>query len=153
MFPMSKIFKSIVGLVIIGAAIGLAAAPAKAESKTAQCQRFKQATTVFGNQYSKIKRDPNQSYSANMDRFLSNSENALKRFQVQQFSDPKIRGFQQGTLDIMVRFHNDLIDIAEAAERRDSQGYASAYTKMLSGLQLSGNQVEKQYKAYCGRSL
>jgi membrane-bound lytic murein transglycosylase len=151
MFPMSKVFKSIVGLLIVSSSLAFAATPAKAESKTAQCQRFNQASRSFGKQLSSIQRDPNQNYSANVDRLLSNSETGLKQFQAQQFSDPKIRGFQQSTLNIMVQFHNDMITTAEAVERNDHVAFTRDYKQMMSALQPL-KQLSKQYESYCGRS-
>jgi hypothetical protein len=148
---MSKILNGLVGLLIISSSIGLAATPAHAESKAAQCQRFNQASRSFGKQLSSIQRDPNQNYSANVDRLLSSSETGLKQFQAQQFSDPKIRGFQQSTLNIMVQFHNDMITTAEAVERNDHAAFARDYKQMMSALQPL-KQLSKQYESYCGRS-
>jgi hypothetical protein len=147
---MSKILKSIVGLVIISSTIGLAAAPAKAESKPAQCQRFGQALVTFSQQLkSAAQRDPNQSYSANMDRLLSGSEQALKQLQSRKFSDPKIRGFQQNTLNIMTRFHNNIIDASKMAERHDRPATDRAVNKMMADLQPL-EQMAKQANPYCG---
>ncbi len=147
---MSKILKSIVGLAIITSAIGLTATPAQAESKAAQCKRFDQAGRVFGQRLYSLRRDPNQNYTANIDRLISNSETGLKQFQAQKFSDPKIRGFQQSTLNIMVQFHNDMITTAESVERRDRAAFTGNYKQMMSALQPL-KQLSKQYEAYCGR--
>jgi hypothetical protein len=147
---MSKILNGLVGLVIIGGAIGIAAAPAHAESKAAQCQRFKQANLIFAKQLASIKRDPNQGYSANADRYLSASEAGLKQFQMQQFSDPKIRGFQQGALNLYVQAHNNMISLFEARERHDRPGTTSAYNQLIADLQPIGP-LDKQAVAYCGR--
>jgi hypothetical protein len=148
---MSKILKSIVGLVIVSASIGLAAAPVRAESKAAQCKRLDQAMTVFGKQFLSVKRDPNRNYSENVDRLLSTSERALKQFQAQKFSDPTIRGFQQTTLNVFVNVHNGTINVAEAVERRDRNAADRAYKQVLADLQPLQPLGEK-YEAYCGRS-
>ncbi len=147
---MSKVLKSIAGLVIIISAIGLTATSAKAESKAAQCKRFDQAGRVFGQRLSSVRRDPNKNYSANIDRWISSSETGLKQFQAQKFSDPKIRGFQQSTLNIMVQFHNDMITTAESIERRDRAAFTGNYKQMMSALQPL-KQLNQQYEAYCGR--
>jgi hypothetical protein len=148
---MSKILNGLVGLVIIGGAISFAATPAHAESKAAQCQRFKQANVIFAKQLASIKRDANQGYSANTDRYLSVSEAGLRQFQMQQFSDPKIRGFQQGALNLYVQAHNNTISLFEARERHDRPAFNSAYKQMLADLQPIGP-LDKQAVAYCGRS-
>jgi hypothetical protein len=148
---MSKIFKSIVGLVIVGAAIGLAAAPAKAESKAAQCKRFEQVGQTFNKQFLGVKRDPNRNYSENINRLVNTSEKALKQFQAQKFSDPKIRGFQQTSLNVFVRFHNGMITTAEAYERNDRPAADRAYKQMMSELEAL-RPLGKQYDAYCSRS-
>ncbi len=148
---MSKVLKSIVGLVIVGATIGLAAAPAKAESKAAQCKRFDQAVSSFNKQFSNFKRDPNQPYSANADRFLSNSESAIKRFQAQQFTDPKIRSFQQSTLNSFVQLHNGMVSRAEAGEKHDRQSYTAASQQIEQDVKQLGP-LSRKVESYCGRS-
>jgi hypothetical protein len=148
---MSKVIKSIVGLCLISASIGLAASPAKAESKAAQCKRFDQAMTVFGNQFLSVKRGPNRDYSEHVDRLLSTSERALKQFQAQKFSDPTMRGFQQTTLNVFVTVHNDTITVVEAVERRDRNATDRAYKQVLADLQPL-QPLGKKYEAYCGRS-
>jgi hypothetical protein len=148
---MSNILKSIVGLAIITSTIGLAAAPAKAESKAAQCKRFDQAVSSFNKQFSNFKRDPNQPYSANADRFLSNSESAIKRFQAQQFTDPKIRSFQQSTLNSFVQLHNGMVSRAEAGEKHDRQSYIAASQQIEQDVKQLGP-LSRKVESYCGRS-
>jgi hypothetical protein len=146
---MFKIFKSIVGLAIVGATVGLAATPAKAESKTAQCVRLGQAVSTFGKQLPHMQ--PGQSRSSNIARYLNASEAGLKKMQAQKFSDPKIRRFQQSVLNIFVQAHNDMISLVEAGERRDRPAFINASNRIdqdLAALNPLGNQVE----AYCGRS-
>jgi hypothetical protein len=146
---MSKILKSIVGLVVVGAAIGLAAAPAKAESKAAQCKRLERSIVAFGRQLPDMK--PNQNYSSHMSQWLAASETGLKQLQSQKFSDPKIRSFQQSTLNVFVQAHNSMIGLVESVERRDRSGYTVAANQIsedLKPLKPLGQRVE----AYCGRS-
>jgi hypothetical protein len=149
-FPMSRIFKSIVGLVIISSAIGIAAAPAHAESKPAQCQRFKQAIGAFNQQIYQAHANRSQNSIANIDRMLKVTENGLKQLQKKQFGDPKIRGFQQSALDIHVKLHNDLASIGDAVERGDQSSAKSIYVEMLTTIH-SAHEVDKQVVSYCGR--
>jgi hypothetical protein len=146
---MSKILKSIVGLAIIGSSLAFAATPAKAESKVAQCRRFGQAVATFGNQLPDVKRD--QDYSSQMSQWLSASEAGLKQLQSQKFTDPKIRSFQQSTLNVFVQTHNDMISLVESAERRDRSGYMVAAKQIDQDLK-AFKPLGKSINAYCGRS-
>jgi hypothetical protein len=146
---MSKMLKSIVGLVIVGATIGLAAAPAKAESKIAQCKRFDQAMTVFNQQFSSKQETIGQSRTAKLDLLLNNSEKALKQLQSRQFSDPKIRSFQQSALNVFVQFHNDMADATNAIDRQNRPAAETAFKRML----LAENrlkQLDQRFHGYCG---
>jgi hypothetical protein len=151
MFPMSKVFKSIVGLAIITSSIGLAATPAKAESKPAQCQRFGQALSALSQHLVSARRNPNLSRDANTDRLLVASEKGLKQLQSRQFSDPKIRGFQQTTLNTMTRFHNNIITLVEVSERNDRPAVDRALQQLSTSLKPLDS-LSKQVDAYCGRS-
>jgi hypothetical protein len=148
---MSKILKSIVGLVIIGSSLAFAAAPAKAESKPAQCQRFKQAIVTLNRQLAKGKYDKSQSYLANVDRYLSTAEPSLKQLQSRQFSDARIRGLQQATLDLHVKLYNDIANIGDAVEQRDKAAAQSAFQQLITAAD-SANGINRQIAAYCGRS-
>jgi hypothetical protein len=146
---MSKILKSIVGLAIITSTIGLAATPAKAESKAAQCKRFDQAMTIFGQQLDSIRYDENQSSTANYDRLLSTSKKELKQLQRKQFSDSKIRGFQQRALNTFVNVHNNISNAADAADRNDRAGYERIYAQLKPTIQPI-RQLRKEFDKYCG---
>lgn len=148
---MSKIFKSIVGLVMIGSSLAFAAAPAQAESKTAQCQRFKQAILTLNRQLEKGKYDKSQAYLANVDRYLSAAETGLKQLQSRQFSDARIRGLQQATLDMHVKIYNDIANIGDAVEQRDKAAAQSAFQQLITTAN-SANGIDRQFISYCGRS-
>jgi hypothetical protein len=146
---MSKMLKSIVGLVIVSASIGLTASPVKAESKLAQCKRLQDSIKTFARQ---LKMPHEQSHTAYLNQWLRNSETGLKQLQAKQFSDPKIRGMQQASLDLLVQLHNDTITTVEAVERRDRAAYNQAYQQMDANFKTSTNRVEKQFATYCVRS-
>ncbi len=147
---MSNILKSIVGLVIIGATIGLAATPAKAESKTAQCKRFDQAMNTFAKPITHIGKNRSNNAMTDIDQILRVLSPQLKQLQSRQFSDPKIRGFQQSALNIYVDAYNDLANIADAAEKGDRATAVNAYQQLVTSIQPEA-QLQKQFVAYCGR--
>jgi hypothetical protein len=149
-FPMSKMLKSIVGLAIISSAIGLAAAPAKAESKAAQCQRFGQSMVTFSRQLAAVQSQSNRDLVPSLDRWLQTSNQGLKRMQSMQFSDPKIRGFQQTALNVYVDLHNTMSGLADALERHDRDGARNAYQGLFTAIQPE-TQLKQDYRAYCGR--
>jgi gas vesicle protein len=151
MFPMSKIFKSIVGLAIIGSSLAFAAAPAKAESKPAQCQRFKQAIVTLNRQISSAKSNSSSNSVENLDRLLNATATGLKQFQNRQFSDPKIRGFQQSALDIHVKLHDDVTNLADAIEGGNQSAAEQIFGQFATAVS-AANKVDKQIAAYCGRS-
>jgi hypothetical protein len=143
---MSKVFKSIVGLVVVGAAIGLAAAPAKAESKAAQCKRFRQSVRTFSQQLPDMK--PNENYNDHMSQWLDASEAGLKQLQSQKFTDPKIRSFHQTTVYVLVRSHNYMRGTVKSVEHRGRSSYLVEPKQNVKVLSSLGESIE----AYCGRS-
>jgi hypothetical protein len=145
---MSKVFKSIVGFAIISSAIGLTAVPAKAESKVSQCQRFDQSMTTFMHQLDNA--DHHQPPSVYLNSLLSSSEKELKQLQSRQFSDPKIRGFQQKALNTLVAFHNNVINAADAVDRHDRAGFDSAFNQVRSSVQPIKS-LRKEFDNYCGQ--
>jgi hypothetical protein len=147
---MSKILKSIVGLVIISSTIGLAAAPAKAESKPAQCQRFGQTMIAFTKPISSISNNRSNNSTANANQLLSVMGTGLKKLQRSQFSDPKIRGFQQSALNLYAGLHDNLATVMDAAERKDQATAINAYQQLLAGIEPEAR-LQKQFVAYCGR--
>jgi hypothetical protein len=148
---MSKILKSIVGLAIITSTIGLAATPAQAESKAAQCKRFDQTMITFTQQLDSAKFDRSQNPSAFFKRWLSTSEKGLKQLQSKQFSNPKIRGFQQTALNIFVDVHNNVIGGAEAFDKRDRAAFENSY-QQVSAASKPVIKLRRQFDAYCGRA-
>jgi hypothetical protein len=147
---MSKILKSIVGLAIISTTIGLAATPAKAESKTAQCKRFDQAMNTFAAPISRIGKSRSNG-TAHADQALQVLSTQLKQLQSRQFSDPKIRGFQQSALNIYVEAYNNLASVTDAAERGDRATAISSYQQLLTNAEPEAR-LQKQFVAYCGRA-
>jgi hypothetical protein len=147
---MSKILKSIVGLAIISSSLAFAATPAQAESKAAQCQRFNQTMNAFAKPISAAYKQRGSNDQANADRLLSVLSTQLKQLQNRQFSDPKIRGFQQSALNIYVGLHNNLADVVDAADRGDRAAAISAYQQLLTGVEPEVR-LQKQFVAYCGR--
>jgi hypothetical protein len=148
-FPMSKMLKSIVGLAIISSVIGLAATPAKAESKAAQCKRFDQAMIAFTKPLVNTSVERSNPVE-NADRLLKLSSSGLKQLQSHQFSDPKVRGFQQTALNIYVKLHNDLASLADAAEKGDRTTANQSYQGLFTAIQPE-TQLKQDYRAYCGR--
>jgi hypothetical protein len=149
---MSKILKSIVGLAIITSSIGLTATPAKAESKPAQCKRFKQSIAAFNRQIHNAVAHNTKDPIDNINRRLSVNESGLRQLQAKQFSDPKIRSFQQSALNIHVRFHNDLASLGDAIENGDRAAARSIYKEMMTTAIGSSDAVDRQIVSYCGRS-
>jgi hypothetical protein len=147
---MSKILKSIVGLAIITSSIGLAATPAKAESKAAQCKRFDQTMNAFAKPITSIAKNRSNNPQADADRMISVIGTGLKKLQGSKFSDPKIRGFQQTALNIYVDLHNNLANVADAAERGDRATTITAYQQLVAGVEPEAR-LQKQFVAYCGR--
>jgi hypothetical protein len=147
---MSKILKSIVGLAIISSSIGFAATPAKAESKASQCQRFGQAMITFNQQFSNVTSQRSSNPAASIYQLVDASGKGLKQLQSRKFDDPKIRGLQQTALNVYVTFHNDMIGVAEAVERRDRVAAIQAYEKMMTAIEPEAK-FRQQYVAYCGR--
>jgi hypothetical protein len=147
---MSNILKSIVGLAIISSAIGLAATPAQAESKTSQCKRFDQAMVKFSQPITSIAKNRSNNAMADADKMLAATAAGLKQLQSRQFSDPKIRGFQQSALNIYVDLHNNLARLADAAEKGDQATTINAYKQLLTGIEPEVR-LQKQFVAYCGR--
>jgi 16S rRNA C1402 N4-methylase RsmH len=147
---MSNILKSIVGLAIIASSIGLAATPAKAESKTAQCKRFDQAMNTFAKPITSISKNRSNNPMADADQMLSVLSTQLKQLQSRQFSDPKIRGFQQSALNIYVDAYNNLANLTDAAERGDQATTINSYQQLLTSIQPEAR-LQKQFVAYCGR--
>jgi hypothetical protein len=147
---MSNILKSIVGLAMITSTIGLAATPAQAESKAAQCKRFNQAMTTFAKPITNIARNRSDNPQADADQMLGVLGTGLKQLQSRQFSDPKIRGFQQTALNMYVDLYNNLANLTDAAERGDRATTISAYQQLLTVVEPEAR-LQKQYVAYCGR--
>jgi spore coat protein CotF len=143
---MSKILKSIVGLAIITSTIGLAATPAQAESKAAQCKRFDKAMVALTNPHSLINNPSNNAVS--VDQFLGVMSTGLKKLQRSQFSDPKIRGFQQSALNIYADLHDNLISMMEAKD----QATAVSASQQLSSTIEPEAKLKQQFVAYCGRA-
>ncbi len=146
---MSKVLKSIVSLAIIGSSLAFAAAPAKAESKVAQCKRLNHSLIKYANQLPEMKRV--RDYSSDMSQWLNASEAGLKQLQSQKFTDPKIRSFQQSTLNVLVQAHNDMIGLVESVERRDRSGYLVAAKQIDTDMKALST-VGKKIESYCGRS-
>jgi hypothetical protein len=148
---MSNVLKSIVGLVVISSAIGFTAAPAHAESKASQCQRFGQAMLTFNQQFSNVKSQRSSNPAASINQLIEASGKGLKQLQSRKFDDPKIRGLQQTALNLYVTFHNDMINVAEAVERRDRNAAIQAYNQMMTAIEPEAK-FRQQYGAYCGRA-
>ncbi len=147
---MSKVLKSIVGLAIITSTIVLAATPAKAESKLAQCQRFDQAMTLLRQQINRIEYDQNQTSRANYNRLLGTSKKRLKQFQRHQFSDLKIRSFQQRTVNTWVNVHKNISSAADAADRDDRVSYEDLYVQLMPTIQLIRT-LRQDFDNYCAQ--
>jgi hypothetical protein len=146
---MSTILKSIVGLAIISSTIGFAATPVKAESKAAQCNRFVQAMSVFKQQLRKGD-DPRKSRIEKINHLLKNSEIAIKQLQGRQFSDAKLRGFQQAELNVFIKLHNIMSSGADAIDRGDSVADKNT-SKQLVAVAAAGREVSKRADAYCNK--
>jgi hypothetical protein len=146
---MSKILKSIVGLAIITSSIGFAATPAKAESKAAQCQRFSQTMVVFTKSIAATENRGNDNI-ANADQLLNVMATGLKKLQRTQFSDPKIRSFQQSALNIYAGLHDNLANVVDAAEKGDRATAINAYQQLLTSVEPEAR-LRQQFRAYCGR--
>jgi hypothetical protein len=147
---MSTILKSIVGLAIISSAIGLAASPAQAESKVAQCKRFDQAMNTFSKPIAALRANRSNNPKADGDRLLKIMSTELKKLQRHQFSDPKIRGFQQSALNIYVKLHDDFADLADAAEKGDQATAKQAYQQLFTAIKPSTT-LYNQFTSYCGK--
>jgi hypothetical protein len=149
-FLMSKIRNGLMGLVVMGAAVGLAATPAQAESKVAQCKRFDQAMNSFSQPITSLRANPSSNPKADGDRLLKIMSTELKKLLRHQFSDPKIRGFQQSALNIYVKLHDDFADLADAAERGDQATAKQSYQQLFTAIKPSET-LYKQFTAYCGK--
>jgi hypothetical protein len=149
---MSKVLKSIVGLCLISASIGFIASPAqaKAESKVAQCKRFDRAMNTFSQPIVALQSSRTSNPKADGDRLLTVLSTELKKLQRHQFSDPKIRGFQQSALNIYVKLHDDFADLADAAERGDQATAKQSYQQLFTAIKPSET-LYKQFTAYCGK--
>jgi membrane-bound lytic murein transglycosylase len=147
---MSKILKSIVGLAIISSTIGLAAAPAQAESKTSQCQRFEQAMNQLSQQINRIEYDQNQTSRVNYSRLLGTSKKRLKQFQRNQFSDLKIRSFQQRTVNTWVNVHKNISSAADGVDRDDRVSYEDLYVQLMPAIQLIRT-LRQDFGNYCSQ--
>jgi hypothetical protein len=147
---MSKVLKSIVGLVIISSAIGLAAAPAKAESKAAQCQRFNHAMVDFDRQFAGVHYESGQNPTENVNQILDVSAAALKQLQSRKFSDPKVRGLQQTALNIYVRLHNNMVDMRDGFAQGDHAAATQAYKQYATNLK-SRSALKQKFATDCTR--
>jgi hypothetical protein len=145
---MSKILKSIVGLAIISSSIGLAAAPAHAESKALQCRRLYQGVTTFG-QHS-ASNVPSNNTLADLDQYLASSEKALKALRNQQFNDPKIRGYHQRLLNLFVAVHNSTADIGDHIQARNLDAALADRQRLTKTLPAAGQKLGQEIRIYCG---
>jgi hypothetical protein len=148
---MSKILKSIAGILIISTSINLAATPATAESKTSQCKRFHQANVALSNQIPHASSENvDQNRRAEAERISLGLKTGLKAFKLKKLSDPKIRSFQQATLKTLVQFDNDLMKFIESTEHEGLAEMSQKARKMkmnIPALESIGDQTN----AYCGR--
>jgi hypothetical protein len=133
---MSKILKSLVGLVVVGAAIGLSATPTKAtpvkipakpisvkaESKASQCKSFKKSLVSYYQKMGASFTDDvwgDGDFNTGFARMRQANSKNRQQFQSIKFGDPKILKIRQSILDAATEWDKGVIEISKAQNEEE----------------------------------